>query len=56
MPVQRGRDSKGGFYRWGDHGAKYHYKTGSAISRADAHYKAAAQGRAIKASQTRAAR
>jgi len=49
MPVQRGKDSKGPFYRWGNSGHKYHYKSGSKRSRELAHNKAAKQGRAIKA-------
>ena len=51
MPVQRGKDSKGPFYRWGNSGAKYHYKSGNERSRKIAHDKAAKQGRAIKRSQ-----
>lgn len=49
MPVQRGHDSKGSYYRWGQHGAKYYYTAGNASSRTKAHDKAARQGRAIKA-------
>lgn len=51
MPVQRGRDSEGPFYRWGDQGKKYHYEAGDSDSREAAKAKAAAQGRAIKARQ-----
>ena len=50
MPVERGRDSKGPFFRWGKQGAKYHYSSGSKASRERARKKAARQGRAIKAS------
>jgi hypothetical protein len=49
MPVQRGKDSRGPFYRWGNSGAKYRYKPGSERSRKLAHAKASKQGRAIKA-------
>ena len=49
MPVERGRDSNGPFYAWGQKGARYHYKSGSERSRKIAHDKAALQGRAIKA-------
>ena len=49
MPVARGKDSKGPFYRWGEHGKKYYYKSGSVQSRNLAQDKAARQGRAIKA-------
>lgn len=51
MPVQRGKDSKGPFYRWGNSGAKYHYKSGSERSREIARVKASRQGRAIKMRQ-----
>ena len=51
MPVLRGKDSKGSYYRWGENGKKYYYKSGSEQSRERAKSKAALQGRAIKASQ-----
>ncbi len=38
MPVHRGKDSNGVYYRWGKHGKKYRGR--------DAANKAAAQGRA----------
>jgi len=41
MPVHRGHDAKGAFYRWGEHGAKYRGKGAKA--------KAAKQGRAAYA-------
>ena len=53
MPVQRSQDSKGPFYRWGESGKKYHYTVGNKRSRDMAKSKAAKQGRAIKASQSR---
>lgn len=65
MPVQRGTDSIGYFYRWGESGKKYYYKfttrkvTDKGIKRytqETAKEKAARQGRAIKASQARAAK
>lgn len=49
MPVMRGQDSKGPYYRWGASGAKYHYTAGNEASRARALDKAKAQGRAIEA-------
>ena len=49
MPVERGIDSNGPFYRWGKKGKIYHYSSGSKRSRELAHSKAAKQGRAIKA-------
>lgn len=50
MPVRRGRDSKGPFFRWGDSGSKYHYTSGNEDSRKRARAKAEKQGRAIRAS------
>lgn len=49
MPVQRGRDSQGSFYRWGNSGKKYYYIPGSKRSRELAKQKALKQGRAIHA-------
>lgn len=56
MPVERGRDSNGPYYRWGEHGKKYYYEPNNERSRKIAEEKAARQGRAIKASQARAIR
>ena len=42
MPVHSGKDSKGKYYQWGNHGKKYRGKGAKA--------KAAAQGRAAYAS------
>lgn len=53
MPVERGKDTVGSFFRWGTSGKKYYYTSGSARSRDYAREKAARQGRAIKASQSR---
>jgi hypothetical protein len=50
MPVHRGRDSLGPYYRWGESGKKYHYESGNADSREDAKKKARRQGRAARAS------
>jgi hypothetical protein len=46
MPVQRGTDRKGGFYRYGKSGKKYRYSSESGRKKAKA--KASMQGRAIK--------
>jgi hypothetical protein len=47
MPIVRGRDSKGTFYRWGHtHGAKYYYTPGSIRSRESAYAKAVKQAQA----------
>lgn len=53
MPVQRGINKQGSFYRWGNHGKKYYYIVGSKLSRKIAKNKALRQGRAIKASQNK---
>lgn len=49
MPVQRGKDSKGPYYRWGKNGKKYHYTSGNKSSRDRAKKKAWIQGKAIHA-------
>lgn len=46
MPVTRGHDAKGPFYRWG-HQKRYYYVSGNAASRKKALMKAEKQGRAI---------
>jgi hypothetical protein len=50
MPVRRGNDSKGPFYRWGGEGKKYHYTSGNKSSRDAAKKKAEKQGQAARAS------
>jgi hypothetical protein len=50
MPIQRGVDSKGNFYRWGSEGKKYHYIVKNAESRAQAKKRAEKQGAAVHAS------
>ena len=47
MPVHKGRDSKGTYFKWGHHGAKYYYGKGH-MSKSEAAHKAYAQGAAIK--------
>lgn len=49
MPVHRGKDSKGPYYRWGESGKKYHYASGDKSSRDAAKKKAEKQGRAARA-------
>lgn len=49
MPVQRGKDSKGPYYQWGDSGKKYHYESGDRSSREKAKAQAEKQGRAARA-------
>ena len=53
MPANRGRDSQGCYFRWGDHGKKYYYIAGNITSREYAKNKSLLQGRAIHASQGR---
>ena len=49
MPINRGTDSDGKFYRYGDSGKKYHYTT--EIGRKRAKGKAEEQGRAVERSK-----
>lgn len=56
MPLVRGTDTKGAYYRWGPAGSggtKYHYTAGNAVSRERAKAKAMTQARAIEASRAR---
>lgn len=55
MPVARGTDSKGAYYKWGAGGKKYHYTTKNAASRNRAKNEALKQGRAVQASKRRRA-
>ncbi len=49
MPVHRGKDKKGYYYRWGYHRTKkYYYVTNNKASREKAYIKAKKQGLAIK--------
>jgi len=49
MPVTTGKDSKGCYAIWGEHGKKYYYECGNAQARARARKKAQEQGRAAYA-------
>lgn len=51
MPVERGKDSKGAYYRWGDKGKKYYYQAGNVLSRTRSYQQALKQGRAIAVSK-----
>lgn len=46
MPTKRGRDSKGYFYQFGNHGYKYYYQGNNTIARNQAKELADRQGRA----------
>ena len=50
MPVRSGEDSTGPFYQWGESGRRYYYRKGSETSEKMARARAAAQGRAVRAS------
>jgi hypothetical protein len=50
MPVHRGKDKKGPYYRYGSSGKKYYYIPGNKRSRAIALSKAKRQGIAIYSS------
>jgi hypothetical protein len=54
MPVDRGHDSKGPYYRWGGSGKKYRYTAGNKRSREMARDKATRQGQAARARGYRA--
>jgi hypothetical protein len=49
MPVKRGKDSDGPFYRWGKSGKKYRYSSGDRSGRESARKKAEKQGVAARA-------
>jgi hypothetical protein len=54
MPLSRGKNSRGPYYRWGaagDGGKQYFYIAGNARSREIARKKALLQGRAISRSK-----
>jgi hypothetical protein len=51
MPVHNGRDEKGSYLKWGNRGAKYYYKNGSAASLRNALKKVMKQARAIMMSR-----
>lgn len=53
MPIKRGTDIKGSFYRYGTSGKKYYFKAGDSASRERAKNKAGKQAQAIKASQSK---
>jgi len=52
MPVHTGKDSKGCYARWGEHGKKYYYECNDKTSRERAKSRALQQGRAIKSQGT----
>lgn len=51
MPVERGRDKDGSFYRYGPSGAKHHYRANDPADRERAQAAAERQGRAIRAAE-----
>jgi hypothetical protein len=48
VPVKRGSDDRGPFYRWGDSGKRYRYTPGNEASRKRARDRAVLQGRAAQ--------
>ena len=59
MPLTRGRDRDGPYYRWGPatgRGKKYHYAAGDAGDREAAKARARRQGRAVATRKGRGAR
>jgi len=53
MPVMRGEDSEGYFYRYGKSGKKYYYNPNKKQSREKAKHLASIQGKAVKAQQNK---
>lgn len=51
MPVMRGKDKDGPYFKYGKTGKKYHFKVGDAKSRNAAKKKAGKQGQAIEISK-----
>jgi len=49
MPTHTGKDKKGCYAQWGNHGHKYYYECGNAVAREAAKDKADKQGRAAYA-------
>ena len=49
MPVKKGSDAKGEYYRWGKKGKKYHFKSGNKSSETRARKKALLQSAAAHA-------
>jgi hypothetical protein len=54
MPIVRGIDGIGPFFRYGKSGKKFHYSFHNEISEKYAYHRALLQAQAIHASQTRA--
>jgi hypothetical protein len=48
MPVRTGKDSKGCYAQWGNHGKRYYYTCGNERSRRRARQKAHLQGAAAE--------
>lgn len=47
MPIHTGKDSRGSYYQWGNHGKKYYYIVGNKMSRDTAKMKARRQATAV---------
>ena len=53
MPVNRGNDTNGPYYRWGNNGKKYYYVANNKQSRELARKKCLKQGAAIEISKNK---
>ncbi len=53
MPIEHNHDGQGSFYRFGQNGHKYYYKTNNKLSQKLARKNAIIQGRAIEISKRR---
>ena len=48
MPLVKGKDKEGHFYRWGRHGKRYYYQVGNKLSEMEASWRALRQGKVIE--------
>ena len=48
MPLVKGKDKEGHFYRWGRHGKRYYYEVGNKLSEMEASWRALRQGKVIE--------
>jgi len=51
MPIKRGQNKYGNYYKYGKQGKKYYYQASNKISRNTAKNKAKRQGKAIETSK-----
>ena len=49
MPIKQGKDVKGYYYRWGNHGKKYYFRRGDERSKLQSYIRAWKQSEAAHA-------